>query len=84
MALQLVACKAEGLLKLHQLEEAESILATIPKLDNYPPFCSQTKFFGMLAEAYLLYVQAQVEMALGRYAMKYKIQMQSSYGFWGE
>ncbi|KAB8495638.1 hypothetical protein FH972_025381 [Carpinus fangiana] len=64
---QLVACKAEGFLKIHQLEEAESILATIPKLDNYPPSCSQTKFFGMLAEAYLLYVQAQVEMALGRF-----------------
>ncbi|KAF5481434.1 hypothetical protein F2P56_002083 [Juglans regia] len=64
---QLVACKAEALLKLHNLEEAESILLNIPKLDNFPPSCSQTKFFGMLAESYLLYVRAQIEMALGRF-----------------
>nr|XP_023925721.1 inactive TPR repeat-containing thioredoxin TTL3-like isoform X2 [Quercus suber] len=63
---QLIACKAEALLKLHQVEEAESILSNIPKLENYPPCCSQTKVFGMLAEVYLLYVRAQVEMALGR------------------
>ncbi|KAM3697561.1 hypothetical protein ACB098_06G122500 [Castanea mollissima] len=64
---QLIACKAEALLKLHQVEEAESILSNIPKLENYPPCCSQTKVFGMLAEVYLLYVRAQVEMALGRF-----------------
>lgn len=82
--LQLIACKAEALLKLHQVEEAESILSNIPKLENYPPCCSQTKVFGMLAEVYLLYVRAQVEMALGRYALTYKIHIQSSNGFWDE
>lgn len=65
--LQLVACKAEALLKLHQLEDAESSLADIPKFENYPSSCLQTKSFGMLVEAYVLYVRAQVEMALGRY-----------------
>ncbi|KAM1017457.1 hypothetical protein ACFX13_047772 [Malus domestica] len=63
---QLVACKVEALLKLHQLEDAESSLADIPKFENYPPYL-QTKLFGMLVEAYVLYVRAQVEMALGRF-----------------
>ncbi|XWS33044.1 hypothetical protein CRYUN_Cryun22dG0043900 [Craigia yunnanensis] len=63
---QLIACKAEGLLKLHQIEDADSCLSNIPKLEQYTP-SSQTRFFGMVAEAYALFVQAQVEMALGRY-----------------
>ncbi|XP_038681700.1 inactive TPR repeat-containing thioredoxin TTL3-like isoform X2 [Tripterygium wilfordii] len=62
---QIVACKAEAFLKLHQIEEAESTLSNIPKLEPYPP--AQTKFFGMVPEAYVLYVRAQVEMALGRF-----------------
>ncbi|XP_061357776.1 inactive TPR repeat-containing thioredoxin TTL3-like [Gastrolobium bilobum] len=64
---QLVACKAEAYLKLHQLEDAESCLSNIPKLDGCPSACSQTKFFGMVGEAYVLFVSAQVEMALGRF-----------------
>lgn len=64
---QLVASKAEALLKLHKLEDAESILTNMPKFDNYPSSCLQTKLFGMLIEAYVLYVRAQVEMALGRF-----------------
>lgn len=64
---QLVACKAEALLKLHQLEDAESSLTNIPKFENYPSSCFPTKFFGILIEAYVLYVRAQVEMALGRF-----------------
>lgn len=61
--LQLIACKAEAFLKLHQLEDADSTMANIPKFDYCSP---QTKFFGMVADAYVLYVQAQIEMALGR------------------
>ncbi|PQM42479.1 inactive TPR repeat-containing thioredoxin TTL3 [Prunus yedoensis var. nudiflora] len=64
---QLVACKAEALLKLHQLEDAESSLTNIPKFENYPSSCLPSKFFGILIEAYVLYVRAQVEMALGRF-----------------
>ncbi|KAI9086621.1 hypothetical protein K1719_031215 [Acacia pycnantha] len=60
---QLVACKAEAYLKLHLLEDAESTLSNIPKLEG----CSQTKFFGMIGEAYVPFVRSQVEMALGRF-----------------
>ncbi|XP_022952745.1 inactive TPR repeat-containing thioredoxin TTL3-like [Cucurbita moschata] len=63
---QLVACKAEALLKLHQLEDADSCISNVPKLETLAS-CSQTKFFGMLAEAYVFYVRAMVEMALGRF-----------------
>ncbi|KAF7822924.1 inactive TPR repeat-containing thioredoxin TTL3 [Senna tora] len=64
---QLVACKAEAYLKLHQLEDSESSLSNIHKLEGCPPSCSQTKFFGMVGEAYVPFVHAQVEMALGRF-----------------
>ncbi|KAJ9686160.1 hypothetical protein PVL29_015179 [Vitis rotundifolia] len=63
---QLISCRAEALLKLHQIEDADSCLSSIPKFEHYSPSCS-TKFFGMITEAYVLYVQAQVEMALGRF-----------------
>ncbi|XP_047153397.1 inactive TPR repeat-containing thioredoxin TTL3-like [Vigna umbellata] len=64
---QIVACKAEAYLKLHQLEDAESSLLNIPKLEGCPAAYSQTKFFGMVGEAYVPFVSAQVEMALGRF-----------------
>ncbi|XP_050380556.1 inactive TPR repeat-containing thioredoxin TTL3-like [Argentina anserina] len=64
---QLVASKVEALLKLHKLEDAESILSNIPKFEYYPSSCLQTKLYGMLVEAYVLYVRAQVEMAFGRF-----------------
>ncbi|KAK9284527.1 hypothetical protein L1049_023702 [Liquidambar formosana] len=64
---QLNACRAEALLKLHHLEDADYSLSNIPKIEPYSPSMSQTKFFGMLAEAYVLYVRAEVEMALGRF-----------------
>ncbi|KAF8391236.1 hypothetical protein HHK36_023538 [Tetracentron sinense] len=63
---QLFACRAEALLKLHNLEDADSGLSNIPKFEPSPS-CSQIKFFGMLSEAYLFFVRAQVEMALGRF-----------------
>ncbi|GMI99294.1 tetratricopetide-repeat thioredoxin-like 3, VHI-INTERACTING TPR CONTAINING PROTEIN [Hibiscus trionum] len=63
---QLIACKAEALLKLHQIEESDSYLSNIAKLEQYTP-SSQIRYFGMVAEAYALFVRAQVEMALGRF-----------------
>ncbi|KAL4589017.1 hypothetical protein LXL04_001919 [Taraxacum kok-saghyz] len=61
---QLFACKSEALLKLRQLDEADLNLSNSPK---YVPSSSQTKFFGMLSEAYLFFVRAQIDMALGRF-----------------
>jgi len=52
-------------LKLHQLEDAQYCLSKVPKLESYAIY-SQTRFFGMLSEAYPFLVQAQIEMALGR------------------
>lgn len=63
---QIIACKAEAYLKVRQLEDADSTLADVPKLEPYPSSCSHVKFFGMFAEAYVLYVRALVHMALGR------------------
>lgn len=64
---QLFSCRAESLLKLQQLDDIDSILSNIPKVEPSPNCCSQSKFFGMLSEAYLFYVRAQIEMALGRF-----------------
>ncbi|PPD81638.1 hypothetical protein GOBAR_DD21441 [Gossypium barbadense] len=61
----LFMCRVEALLKLHQLDDAESSLSVVPKLEPCTNSCSQTKFFGMFSEAYLFFVQAQIEMALG-------------------
>ncbi|OMO92407.1 Tetratricopeptide-like helical [Corchorus olitorius] len=64
---QLFMCRVEALLKLHQLDDAESSLSVVPKLEPSTNSCSQTKFFGMLSEAYLFFVRAQIEMAVGRF-----------------
>ncbi|KAK3033401.1 hypothetical protein RJ639_032374 [Escallonia herrerae] len=64
---QIIACKAEAFLKLKQFQDADCSLSDIPKLEPYPASCSQVKFFGMLSEVYVLYVRAQVDMALGRF-----------------
>ncbi|KAL1191089.1 Inactive TPR repeat-containing thioredoxin TTL3 [Cardamine amara subsp. amara] len=60
---QLVACKAEAFLRLNQIEDSDFCLSCIPRLHSQP----QTKLFGMVAEAYVLCIQAQVDMALGRF-----------------
>ncbi|PHU07431.1 TPR repeat-containing thioredoxin TTL2 [Capsicum chinense] len=62
---QLHACRAEALLKLHRLEDAESSLSNARKFES-SSLGSQSKLFGMLSEAYLLVVQSQLELALGR------------------
>lgn len=66
--LQIIACKAEAFLKLHRLEDADSVLAELPKIEPFPVTCSKVKFFGMYYEAYVLYIRAHVDMAFGRLA----------------
>lgn len=66
--LQLFMCRVEALLKLHQYEEAESSIKNVPKSDSTIDSCTgQTRFFGMLSEAYLHFVRTQLEMAMGRF-----------------
>ncbi|XP_071716726.1 inactive TPR repeat-containing thioredoxin TTL3-like [Rutidosis leptorrhynchoides] len=64
---QIIACKAEAFLKLHRLENADSVLVELPKIETFPLTCSKVKFFGMQCEAYVLYVRALVDMAFGRF-----------------
>lgn len=61
----LFLCRAEALLKLHQLDDAESALSNIPKVE--PPCSQLTRFFGMVSEAYPFFVRAQIDMSLGRF-----------------
>ncbi|TKY66434.1 TPR repeat-containing thioredoxin TTL1 [Spatholobus suberectus] len=64
---QLFMCRAEALLKLHQMDDAESSLSRIPKCEPRPGSLSQARFFGMFSEAYCYFVRAQIEMAFGRF-----------------
>lgn len=64
---ELHTCKVEALLKLQQLEDASSSLSNIPPFEPSTPSWSKSKIFGMLSEAYLLFVQVQIEMAFGRF-----------------
>ncbi|KAL8205453.1 hypothetical protein R6Q57_009004 [Mikania cordata] len=66
---QLFACKAEALLKLHQLEYADSVLSNAPKFEACGSNLSfsQVKFFGMQSEAYILFVRAQIDLSFGRF-----------------
>ncbi|KAL1821497.1 inactive TPR repeat-containing thioredoxin TTL3 [Daucus carota subsp. sativus] len=64
---QIIACKAEAFLKLHQYEDADSSLSNLSKLEPYPTSCSQNRFFGILLEAYVLFVRAKVDIAFGRF-----------------
>ncbi|KAL3325601.1 hypothetical protein AABB24_036702 [Solanum stoloniferum] len=63
---QLFACQAEAHLKLHQLKDAE---LWIYKARMYEPSATacQSKFFGMLSEAYIFFVQAQIDSTLGKF-----------------
>ncbi|KAJ7948735.1 TPR repeat-containing thioredoxin TTL1-like [Quillaja saponaria] len=64
---QLFMCRVEALLKLHQIDDAESSLLNIPKLEPYTNSSAQARFFGILSEAYMYFVRAQIEMAHGRF-----------------
>uniref|UniRef100_A0A6I9RTR4 TPR repeat-containing thioredoxin TTL4 n=1 Tax=Elaeis guineensis var. tenera TaxID=51953 RepID=A0A6I9RTR4_ELAGV len=60
---QVIASKAEALLALQRHDEAITTLIDAPKFD-----CdASTKFFGASSNAYVLAVQAQVDMAAGRF-----------------
>lgn len=63
----LLATRAEALLRLNLLDEADLAIASASKLDYSSSSSSDTKFCGFLANAYLFYVHAQVDMALGRF-----------------
>ncbi|KAI3702791.1 hypothetical protein L6452_28543 [Arctium lappa] len=65
---QLFACKAEALLKLGRLDDADLSLSSVPKFEASCSLSfSQQKLFGMAPEAYLLFVSAQIDMASGRF-----------------
>ncbi|KAD3066777.1 hypothetical protein R6Q59_019015 [Mikania micrantha] len=66
---QLFACKAEALLKLHQLDYADSVLSNAPKFEACSSnlSLSQVKLFGMQTEAYILFVRAQIDLSFGRF-----------------
>lgn len=63
----LLALRSEALLRLHKLEEADSTLACLLKLDNALLSWTAAKLSGMLVESYVYIVRAQVDMALGRF-----------------
>ncbi len=64
--MQLLAIRSEALLRLHKLEEADSTLASLLKLDSVLLYRMGANPSGMLAESYVSIVRAQVDMALGR------------------
>ncbi|XP_047060595.1 TPR repeat-containing thioredoxin TTL1-like [Lolium rigidum] len=63
----LFASRAEALLRLNQLDEADMAISSASKLDYYSSCASDTKFCGFFANAYLYYAHAQVDIALGRF-----------------
>ncbi|MCD7470608.1 hypothetical protein HAX54_010589 [Datura stramonium] len=63
---QMRLLRAEALLKLHQVEDAELSLSVTRKHETSTE-SSQSKIFGMLSEAYVFFVQAQIDLALGRF-----------------
>ncbi|WOL13924.1 inactive TPR repeat-containing thioredoxin TTL3 [Canna indica] len=60
---QVFALQAEALLKLQRHEEADSIMSCAPKF----AIVECTKFFGATGSSYFLMIQAQVDMAAGRF-----------------
>lgn len=64
---ELCACRAEALLKLHQLDDVSLAMPSIPNSATSIHLRSQSKIFGMLFEAYLYFVRAQIELAKGRF-----------------
>nr|CAD1843275.1 unnamed protein product [Ananas comosus var. bracteatus] len=64
----LIALRAEALLRLHHLSEAELAVSNASKLvDCSSSCCSVARAFGFLSLSYIFFVRAQVEMALGRF-----------------
>jgi hypothetical protein len=65
--LQLLALRSEALLQLHKLEEADSTLTSLLKLECALSSLMSEKFIGMPTKSYVHIIRAQVDMALGRY-----------------
>ncbi|KAJ1689978.1 hypothetical protein LUZ63_014133 [Rhynchospora breviuscula] len=61
----ILAFRAEMLLQLNRLEQAEETFSKAIELDSKLP--SLAKFLGMEPEAYVCAVHAQIEMAMGRF-----------------
>ncbi|KAK8948471.1 TPR repeat-containing thioredoxin TTL1 [Platanthera zijinensis] len=59
--------RAEALLHLRHLDEADSALSKALKYAMKSPPSSQANFLGMLSGSYIWFVQAQVELAKGRF-----------------
>jgi tetratricopeptide (TPR) repeat protein len=65
--LQLLALRSEALLRLNKLEEADSTITSLSKLDIASLSSMSTKLSGMVADSYVHVVEAQVNMAFGRF-----------------
>ncbi|KAM3300625.1 hypothetical protein ACQJBY_041577 [Aegilops geniculata] len=63
----LLAMRSESLLRLNKLEEADSTITSLLKLDGASLSSMSTKLSGMVADSYVHVVQAQVNMAFGRF-----------------
>ncbi|KAM0860152.1 hypothetical protein ACQ4PT_046733 [Festuca glaucescens] len=63
----LLALRSEALLRLNKLEEADSTITNLLKLDSASLSSMSTKLSGMVADSYVDVVQAQVNMAFGRF-----------------
>ncbi|XP_010327115.1 inactive TPR repeat-containing thioredoxin TTL3-like [Solanum lycopersicum] len=63
---QLFACQAEAHLKLHQLKDAELWIYKARTYELSATEC-RSKIFGMLSEAYIFFVQAQIDSSLGKF-----------------
>uniref|UniRef100_A0ACD5T6Q0 Uncharacterized protein n=1 Tax=Avena sativa TaxID=4498 RepID=A0ACD5T6Q0_AVESA len=63
----LLALRSEALLRLNKLEEADSTVKSLLKLEDASLSSVPTKLSGMVPDAYVHVVQAQVNMAFGRF-----------------
>ncbi|KAG5579033.1 hypothetical protein H5410_049660 [Solanum commersonii] len=63
---QLFACQAEAHLKLHQLTDAELWMYKA-RMYEASARAYKSKLFGMVSEAYIFFVQAQIENTLGKF-----------------
>ncbi|EEE64864.1 hypothetical protein OsJ_19721 [Oryza sativa Japonica Group] len=63
----LLALRSEALLRLNKLEEADSTITSLSKLDIASLSSMSTKLSGMVADSYVHVVEAQVNMAFGRF-----------------
>uniref|UniRef100_R7VYW3 DnaJ homolog subfamily C member 7 n=1 Tax=Aegilops tauschii TaxID=37682 RepID=R7VYW3_AEGTA len=63
----LLAMRSESLLRLNKLEDADSTITGLLKLDSASLSSMSTKLSGMVADSYVHVVQAQVNMAFGRF-----------------